>query len=324
MRNYKYITNIYYIYILIYLYITNLRGRIPTVRTPENIDKVKMAIVKIRRCSVGRNSGAIEISDRSVRWILHKDLSFHPYKLALVQELNDGDMPSRKISSEQLLEMLNDDSVICTLLMIDEAPFNMSGYVNKWNYRYVDLKIHKSSISLLSTAKDWLCGVGSRIFEFLALNSLKTRKVQPLLWHPSAMWRCYATSVNQRYAVVGSISPRYGFSKMEQQPTLQGHQWVFSGKCFHNTSFPVAALFHGRHVRLISATVITFYGGISKGEFSCLSQNYTGTKGKHKGRNRGDPEADDRSGDGKFWSKTETVFEKWWETSEWRTLQNLK
>ena len=41
-----------------------------------------------------------------------------------------------------------------------------------------------------------------------------------------------------------------------------------------------------------------------------------GIKAKHKGRNRGDPGADDSSGDGKSWSKTETVFEKWREISE--------
>jgi len=39
-------------------------------------------------------------------------------------------------------------------------------------------------------------------------------------------------------------------------------------------------------------------------------------KAKHKGRNRGDPGADDSSSDGKSWSKTEAVFEKWWYTSE--------
>jgi len=113
------------------------------------------------------------------------------------------------------------------------------------------------------------CGIAT--LKFLALTSVKTTKVQPLLWHPSAMWQCYATSVNQSYVVVGSISHQYGFSKMEQQPTQQGHQWVFCGKSFHNTSFPVAAMFHGRHVRLISPPMITFYGSISKAEFSSLS-----------------------------------------------------
>jgi len=145
----------------------------------------------------------------------------------------------------------------------------------KWTNKIIatgHLKIHNNSISVLSTEKDWLSGVGSHRLEFLALTSLKTTKVQPLLWHPSAMWQCYATSVNQSYVVVGSISHQYGFSKMEQQPTQPGHQWVFCGKCFHKTSFPVAAMHHGRYVRLISPPVITFYGGISKAEFSSLSQ----------------------------------------------------
>jgi len=78
-------------------------------------------------------------------------------------------------------------------------------------------------------------------------------------------------SVNQNYVVVGSISHQYGFGKMEQQLTQQGHQYVFCGKCFHNMSFPVAAMFHGQHVRLISTPVITFYGDIRKPEFSSLS-----------------------------------------------------
>jgi len=62
---------IYYKYLL-YLYINisiyyKPQGRIPTVRTPENIDKVKIAIVKTASRSVGRHSAAIGLSDRSVR-----------------------------------------------------------------------------------------------------------------------------------------------------------------------------------------------------------------------------------------------------------------
>jgi len=68
--------------------------------------------------------------------ILHKDLNFHPYKIAIVQELSDRDMANRRISSEQLLEMLSDDGVINTVLMTDEAHFHLSGYVNKQNYHY--------------------------------------------------------------------------------------------------------------------------------------------------------------------------------------------
>jgi len=76
-----------------------------------------MVIVKSPRRSVRRHSAAIGLPDRSVRRILHKDLNFHPYKTAIAQELNDRDMANRRISSEQLLEMVNDDGVIHTVLM---------------------------------------------------------------------------------------------------------------------------------------------------------------------------------------------------------------
>jgi hypothetical protein len=69
-----------------------------------------------------------------VRRILHKDLNFHPYKTATVQELSDRDMANRRISSEQLLEKkLNEDGAIKTVLMTDKAHFHLSGYLNKQN-----------------------------------------------------------------------------------------------------------------------------------------------------------------------------------------------
>jgi len=96
-----------------------------------------MATVKRPRHSVRRHSADIGLSDCSVRRILHKDLNFHfSYKIAIVQELIDRNMANCRISSEQFLEMLNDDGVISTLLMIDETHFHLSGYVNKQNYRY--------------------------------------------------------------------------------------------------------------------------------------------------------------------------------------------
>ena len=57
---------------------------------------------------------------------MHKDLNFHAYKIAIFQELIDRDMANRRISSEHLLEMLNDNGVINTLLMIDEAHLYLS------------------------------------------------------------------------------------------------------------------------------------------------------------------------------------------------------
>ena len=130
------------------------RGRIPKVGTPQNVDKVRMAIVTSARRSVRRHCAAIGLSDRSVRRILHKALNFCPFKIAIVQELSDCDMANRRISSEQLLEMLNDDGVINTALMIDKAHFHLSGYVNKQNYRYWAPENPQELISVLPTAKD--------------------------------------------------------------------------------------------------------------------------------------------------------------------------
>jgi hypothetical protein len=191
------------------------------LRTPENVDKVRMAIVQIPRRSLRRHSAAIGLSDRSVWRILHKDLNFQPYKTAIVQELNDRDMANRTISSEQLLEMLNDDGLINSLLMTDEARFRF--YVNKQNYRYWapenPQQIHQRPFH--SERLTVWCGItyfgvlGPYLFEYNEGAAVTATSELYVV--------CYATSVNQRYAVVGSTSHQYGFSKMEQQPTQQGH-----------------------------------------------------------------------------------------------------
>lgn len=49
---------------------------------------------------------ALRVSDRTVRRILHKDLKFHSYKLAVVQYLNPRDFVSRKRACELIIENL--------------------------------------------------------------------------------------------------------------------------------------------------------------------------------------------------------------------------
>ena len=63
------------------------RTRRNTVRSPENIQRVRIALERSPRSSVRRHSQLLNLSDRSVRRILHHDLHFHPYKLQIVQEL---------------------------------------------------------------------------------------------------------------------------------------------------------------------------------------------------------------------------------------------
>ena len=63
------------------------RTRRNTVRSPENIQRVRIALQRSPRRSVRRHSQLLNWSDRSVRRILHHDLHFQPYKLQIVQEL---------------------------------------------------------------------------------------------------------------------------------------------------------------------------------------------------------------------------------------------
>ena len=63
------------------------RTRRNTIRSPENIQHVRIPLERSPHRSVWRHSQLLNLSDRSLRRILHHDLHFHPYKLQIVQEL---------------------------------------------------------------------------------------------------------------------------------------------------------------------------------------------------------------------------------------------
>jgi hypothetical protein len=52
----------------------------------ENTETVTAALEQSPRCSARCHAASLNISDRSLWWILHKDLNFHPYKIQVVQE----------------------------------------------------------------------------------------------------------------------------------------------------------------------------------------------------------------------------------------------
>ena len=128
-------------------------------------------------------------------------------------------MANRRISSEQLLEMLNDDSAINTVLMTDEAHFHLSGYVNRQDYRYWARENPQELISVLSTVKDLTVCCGIALFGVLGPYFFEDNEGAAVIVISE-----HYVAVNQSYVVMGSISHQYGFSKMEQQPTQQEHQ----------------------------------------------------------------------------------------------------
>lgn len=113
--------------------VANRRVRVPSVRSPENVEAVRQSILESPRRSARKHSAALGISDRSLRRILHSDLHFHPYKLAVVQELSARDFVTRQNACEAILENLPQDALV---FFTDEAHFHLSGCVNRQNMRY--------------------------------------------------------------------------------------------------------------------------------------------------------------------------------------------
>jgi len=110
-------------------------GSAPTVRTPENVEAVRNAVEQSPRRSAVRHAQALRLSDTTVRQILHQDLNFHPYKLMLVQELNQQDFGRRTTFAETMLQMFEGDPEL-VILTSDEENFHLNGSVNKQNFRY--------------------------------------------------------------------------------------------------------------------------------------------------------------------------------------------
>jgi len=78
-----------------------------TVRTPENLEALQIADDQSPRWSAIRHAQALRLSDTTVRRILHQDLDFHPFKLLIVQELNQQDFGRRITFAETMLQMLD-------------------------------------------------------------------------------------------------------------------------------------------------------------------------------------------------------------------------
>jgi hypothetical protein len=75
------------------------------------------------------------MSDGMVRRMLHKDLNFHPYKMVMVQAINDQDTVNQKTVCEVLLNTLDNDD-LNHVLMTDEANFHICGNVSSQNCHY--------------------------------------------------------------------------------------------------------------------------------------------------------------------------------------------
>ena len=106
-------------------------GRCRQVRTQENIVRVQEAVERSPDLSARRQSAALRISDRTVRRILDEDLSFHLYKIAVVNKLNENDYLKRLEFAQEMLALYQQGELL--IAMSDEAHFHLNGSVNKRN-----------------------------------------------------------------------------------------------------------------------------------------------------------------------------------------------
>jgi hypothetical protein len=70
-------------------------GRPRSVRTEQNVERFRASLVRSPRRSARKHAIALQITDRSIRRILHDDLHFHPYKMQIVQCLENDDKQGR-------------------------------------------------------------------------------------------------------------------------------------------------------------------------------------------------------------------------------------
>jgi len=106
-------------------------GREPSLRTPENIERLRQAFVRSPPRLASRNAIELRMSDRTVRQILLEDSNFHPYNMAI----NDQDTVNQKTLCEVLLNALDNDN-LNHILVTDEANFHLCGNVNSQNCWY--------------------------------------------------------------------------------------------------------------------------------------------------------------------------------------------
>lgn len=75
--------------------LTTYKGSQKSVRTPENIERVRQAIDQSPQRSARRHSQSLNLSTRTVQKILHNDLQLFPYKVQIVQQLFPNDFGMR-------------------------------------------------------------------------------------------------------------------------------------------------------------------------------------------------------------------------------------
>ena len=112
--------------------VTNMKriGLRKIVCTPVNIERVRTALQQSPTQSTKTHALTLNFSNRSLCQILNLDLSFHPYKMQVVHQLNANGKLNRFHFCRQMQELTQQDPLaLDVLLMSDEANIHVSRFV---------------------------------------------------------------------------------------------------------------------------------------------------------------------------------------------------
>ena len=111
-------------------------GRPISVTTEQKKMEVAQALVQNSHLSLRRVALNQEISKNSVHRIL-KSIKFHPYKMHLVQELNEDDPDRRNEFCDLMIDRIDrDPTLLFNIAFSDESTFTLNGEVNRHNCRF--------------------------------------------------------------------------------------------------------------------------------------------------------------------------------------------
>lgn len=107
-----------------------------TVRTPEMIDAARDILINNSSISVSELARELDTSQSSAYKMMRKDLNLHPYKVQMLQRIDQASEEKRMQFATDFCELIDTGKVdINKIIFTDEAHFWLDGYVNSQNYR---------------------------------------------------------------------------------------------------------------------------------------------------------------------------------------------
>lgn len=109
-------------------------GRRRTIRTPENIERVREVLAE-RGDQVSSRRNTLGITKSSFNLITTTDLKWHPYKIRVVHKLEEGDYNRRIQFCRWFSYHAHNNRFLANVVIGDEAIFCMNGSVTTQNVR---------------------------------------------------------------------------------------------------------------------------------------------------------------------------------------------